>query len=163
MGFKVNKRIKIAPGVNLNVSKKGLSTSVKVGKTTFNSRGKVTTNLGHGVSYTTNLKNNKKYTNTNLELTQSFNEEVARLKRNKNNWANLSDNQVKYYNIFMKILLILLTLVLSLLSIFSLSAIPFAIISGIYIFKFDANKLRIKHQILMEKHIENLKQVYDIK
>lgn len=63
MGFKVRKRVNIAPGVHLNVGKKGISTSVKVGKVTCNSKGKITTNLGHGISYEMNTKGPKKNNN----------------------------------------------------------------------------------------------------
>lgn len=59
MGFRVNKRIKLCKGVTLNVGKKGISTSVKVGNTTINSKGRVTTRIAPGVSYTTNLNTNK--------------------------------------------------------------------------------------------------------
>ena len=60
MGFRFNKRIKIAKGVSLNLSKRGISTSVKVGKSTINSRGRVTTNLGNGLSYQTSLTPKKR-------------------------------------------------------------------------------------------------------
>ena len=59
MGFKVRKKIKICKGVNLNISNKGISTSVKLGRTTINSRGRVTHNLGHGISYTHHLNSSK--------------------------------------------------------------------------------------------------------
>lgn len=67
MGFKFRKRIKICKGVNLNISNKGISTSVKVGRTTINSRGRVTHNLGHGLSYTHNLNSPK----SNLQTSRS--------------------------------------------------------------------------------------------
>lgn len=60
MGFRVNKRIRVAKGVSLNISKKGVSTSVKVGKTTINSRGKVTTNIAPGISHQTDLRRRAK-------------------------------------------------------------------------------------------------------
>lgn len=59
MRFKVRKKIKICKGVNLNISNKGISTSVKLGRTTINSRGRVTHNLGHGISYTHHLNSSK--------------------------------------------------------------------------------------------------------
>lgn len=59
MGFRVNKRIKLCKGVSLNVGKKGISTSVKIGNTTINSKGRVTTRIAPGVSYTTNLNTDK--------------------------------------------------------------------------------------------------------
>lgn len=61
MRFRFNKRIKIAKGVHLNLSKKGISTSVKVGGVTFNSRGRVSASIPKtGISYSANLKSNKK-------------------------------------------------------------------------------------------------------
>lgn len=65
MGFRVNKRIKICKGVTLNVGKKGISTSVKIGNTTINSKGRVSTRIAPGISYTTNLKSGKKQTEKN--------------------------------------------------------------------------------------------------
>ena len=59
MGLRVHKRIKIAKGVHLNVGKKGMSVSAKVGNTTLNSKGRVTTRLAPGISYSTNLKPKK--------------------------------------------------------------------------------------------------------
>lgn len=57
MGLRVNKRIKIAKGLYLNVGKKGMSASVKVGNVTYNSRGRVTASIpGTGISYSTSLK-----------------------------------------------------------------------------------------------------------
>ena len=55
MGFRVNKRIKIAKGLSLNVGKKGISVSAKIGNTTINSRGRMTTRIAPGISYSTNL------------------------------------------------------------------------------------------------------------
>ena len=56
MGISFYKKLPLAKGVNLNVSKSGLSLSLKVGNVTLNSRGRVTANLGNGVRYTKNLK-----------------------------------------------------------------------------------------------------------
>lgn len=56
MGLRVNKRYKASKSVSLNVSRKGVSTSLKVGNTSFNSRGRVTSSIpGTGISYSTNL------------------------------------------------------------------------------------------------------------
>lgn len=49
MGISFRKRIKIGEGTYLNVSKKGVSVSKKVGNVTVNSRGTATVNLGHGI------------------------------------------------------------------------------------------------------------------
>ena len=56
MGFSYRKRIKIGNGTFLNISKSGVSVSQKVGKTTINSRGKITVNLGKGITYRTYLR-----------------------------------------------------------------------------------------------------------
>jgi hypothetical protein len=50
MRIRVNRRIKIAKGLSLNVSKSGISTSAKVGRVTVNSRRGVTANVAKGVS-----------------------------------------------------------------------------------------------------------------
>lgn len=60
MGISYRKRIKIGDGTFLNVSKSGISVSKKVGKTTINSRGTTTINLGNGVTYRTSNKKKKK-------------------------------------------------------------------------------------------------------
>lgn len=62
MGFRFRKSIKIAPGVKLNVGKKGIS-SVSIGGKGYtkniSKRGtRTTVSLGHGVSYTDYKKNN---------------------------------------------------------------------------------------------------------
>ena len=46
MGFSFRKRIKIGDNTFLNISKKGISLSQKVGRTTINSRETVNVNLG---------------------------------------------------------------------------------------------------------------------
>ena len=50
MGIRVNRRIKIAKGISLNVSKSGVSASAKVGRVTVNSRRGTTVNVAKGVS-----------------------------------------------------------------------------------------------------------------
>ena len=58
MGFRFRRRIKIAPGIRLNLSKSGISTSIGDNGLTWNSRGTVTTGLpGTGLSYRHNLNN----------------------------------------------------------------------------------------------------------
>lgn len=56
MGFRFNRRIKIGPGIRLNVSKSGVSTSVGRRGAWFTFGGKVTRSTvgipGTGVSYT---------------------------------------------------------------------------------------------------------------
>ena len=67
MGLRYRKRIKVAPGVHLNLSKSGVSTSVgKPGATVnFSGRGtKVTTGIpGTGISYSTMTKKRGRPTN----------------------------------------------------------------------------------------------------
>lgn len=61
MGFRYRKRLKICKGLYLNFGKKGFSSiSAKLGKVTVNSKGRTTVNIGHGLSYTTDLKEEKK-------------------------------------------------------------------------------------------------------
>ncbi len=52
MGFRFRKSIKIAPGIRLNLSKSGVSTSIGVRGLTWNSRGRATASIpGSGVSF----------------------------------------------------------------------------------------------------------------
>jgi len=59
MGISYRKRIKIGKNTYVNLSKSGVSISQKVGKTTINSRGQVTVNLGNGIVYRKKLKKKK--------------------------------------------------------------------------------------------------------
>ena len=59
MGISYRKRIKMGDGTFLNISKSGISVSKKVGKTTINSRGTTTINLGNGITYKTSNKKKK--------------------------------------------------------------------------------------------------------
>ncbi len=56
MGISYRKRIKIGKNTFVNISKSGVSVSLKVGKITINSKGRMTVNLGNGVIYRTSLK-----------------------------------------------------------------------------------------------------------
>ncbi|WP_197328688.1 DUF4236 domain-containing protein [Ralstonia syzygii] len=57
MGFGFRKRIKIAPGVAINLSKRGISTSIGGKGLTYNSRGRVTASIpGTGIRYTTSAR-----------------------------------------------------------------------------------------------------------
>lgn len=60
MGISYRKRIKIGDGTFLNLSKRGVSVSKKVGKITINSRGMATINLGNGLTYRISNKSKKK-------------------------------------------------------------------------------------------------------
>lgn len=53
MPFRTRRSIKLGKNIRLNLSKKGMSVSTKVGRTTFNSRGRTSTRVAKGVSYTT--------------------------------------------------------------------------------------------------------------
>lgn len=56
MGLDFRKVIKLGKTLNLNIGKRGASVSKRAGLFTFNSRGKITINLGKGFKYTINLK-----------------------------------------------------------------------------------------------------------
>ena len=64
MGFRFRKRIRIAPGIAINISKSGVSTSVGAKGATVNigKKGVRMTNSlpGTGLSYTTNLSSSGK-------------------------------------------------------------------------------------------------------
>ena len=53
MGFSYRKRIRTGKNTWLNVSKRGVSGSVRMGPFTFNSRGRTSVRLGNGLSYRT--------------------------------------------------------------------------------------------------------------
>ena len=62
MGLRIRKQIKLGKNVKLNLSNSGISTSVKVGNTTFNNKRGATTRLANGVSYGWgNARNNNKH------------------------------------------------------------------------------------------------------
>jgi hypothetical protein len=57
MGWSFRKRIKIAPGIRLNVSKSGISTSIGGKGFTYNTRGRVTASIpGTGIRFTHNVR-----------------------------------------------------------------------------------------------------------
>lgn len=51
MGFSYRKRPKLNKRSYLNVSKKGVSISTRIGPVTLNSRGRGSIRLGNGISY----------------------------------------------------------------------------------------------------------------
>ncbi|MDR6467561.1 hypothetical protein J2777_001254 [Paraburkholderia graminis] len=60
MGWGFRKSIKIAPGIRINLSKSGISTSIGGKGFTYNTRGRITTSIpGTGIRYTTSLKGRK--------------------------------------------------------------------------------------------------------
>ena len=61
MGFRYRKRIKLSKHITLNVSKSGVSPSVKLGRFTHNLKNKaITVRLGNGLSYVFNKKKKRK-------------------------------------------------------------------------------------------------------
>jgi TM2 domain-containing membrane protein YozV len=77
---------KIAPGVRLNVSKSGFSTSTKLGPVTLNSRGRATVRVAKGLSYQSSLsarppKGASRTATTDLDLTPDQAAFLARLPR----------------------------------------------------------------------------------
>ena len=61
MSFRFHKKIKINKYITLNVSKSGISPSVKLGRITHNLKNKTTTvRLGNGLSYVFNKKKKRK-------------------------------------------------------------------------------------------------------
>lgn len=81
MGLRVRKSIKLGKHVKLNVGKNGVSTSIKVGNVTHNSKRGTTVNLGNGVSYHVPNSNNKKNNNANNNRNNNTN-------NNRNNCTN---------------------------------------------------------------------------
>lgn len=56
MGFRFRKSFRVAPGIRLNVSKSGFSSSIGGKGVTYNSKGRVTASVpGTGVSYTSGV------------------------------------------------------------------------------------------------------------
>ena len=51
MGFYIRRRVRLGKGSWLNLSKRGLSLSQKVGPVTVNSRGRTNVRLGKGIGY----------------------------------------------------------------------------------------------------------------
>ena len=51
MGFYVRKRVRLGKGTWLNMSKRGVSASQRIGPFTVNSRGRTSLRLGKGVGY----------------------------------------------------------------------------------------------------------------
>ena len=139
MGFKYRKSIKISKGVKVNVSKSGINTSVKVANVTHNSKRGTTVNLGNGLSYhvgnSKSSKSKTSSTNSNINIGSS---------KFENSWDKMTDKQIKIYNIVLKSLLWLLTIMCTILAIAIPPVILVAIGSGIFAYKFDARKKQIK-------------------
>lgn len=102
MGFRVRKSIKICKGLKLNISKSGISTSIKVGNVTHNSKRGTTVNLGNGVSYKfDNAKGSKSKT---IEKKETLEEKLDRANENIDSFnkkiegVSNSMEQSKYFN-----------------------------------------------------------------
>lgn len=60
MGWSFRKSVKVGP-FRINFGKKGVSSvSLKLGKTTINSKGTISHSFGNGLRYTHKFKNNKR-------------------------------------------------------------------------------------------------------
>ena len=59
MGLQFNKKINITKNSWINVSKSGISYSIKIGPVTLNSKGRKSVNLGNGVKYVKYKKKGK--------------------------------------------------------------------------------------------------------
>ena len=162
MGFRFNKRIKLAKGVSLNLSKSGISTSVKVGKTSINSRGRVTTNLGNGLSYQTNFTPKKrkiKIGNKTREI--SVLDGDPRLNMIEDLQKGISYVNVawgKPFNIFMKICFALLSIMSLLLGVIYPFMIIVSIVSAYGMFKFNTIKYKDKQINKIQNKIDKLIQ-----
>lgn len=76
MGFRVNRRISLGKNVRVSIGKRGVSTSVKMGPVTVNSRGRKTVHVAKGVSYTINPKT-KRNTAPQRRVAEYFADDVA--------------------------------------------------------------------------------------
>ena len=160
MGFRFNKRIKIAKGVSLNLSKRGISTSVKVGKSTINSRGRVTTNLGNGLSYQTSLTPKKRKIKRGNEIKEISVLDgdprlsmIETLEKSIYYW-NLGWG--KTFNIFMKICLAIISVLSLLLGLIYPFMFIIAIVSGYGAFKFNTIKFKDKKIKECQQQIDQL-------
>ncbi|MEM6613962.1 MAG: DUF4236 domain-containing protein [Cyanobacteria bacterium P01_C01_bin.72] len=67
MGFRFRKKIKLLPGISINLSKSGLSTSIKAGPVSWNSRTQKTSiNLPGPFSYQSSSGKSKGLTKADL-------------------------------------------------------------------------------------------------
>lgn len=91
MGFRMRKSISLGKGVRVNVSKRGLSTSVKIGNTTLNTRGKAATRLAPGVSYETSLTGGRKRKTAKASGTKNRTASTSRVNRKDEKKRNARD------------------------------------------------------------------------
>lgn len=159
MGFRMRKSIKICKGVKVNISKSGISTSVKVGNVTHNTKRGTTVNLGNGVSYhTSNKKHSKTTKNENINRPKYQNRNTYII---ENKWDKMTDKQIKNYNILMKILLIILSILSLILTLAIPPAIIVSVISGVIAYKFDAKKMQSKpkNNIVKEEIVTHYREM----
>ena len=163
MGLRYNKSVKICKGLKLNFSKSGISTSIKVGNVTHNSKRGTTVNLGNGLSY--HVGNGKKAKGSKKQdpkptFTERLQDAVENqdqiLLNQHSKWANMSDRKCKIQNIGAKILGGILTIELLLLSIITPPLIIVAIGCGYFTYKFDTFKKREKSKEEMEKLVSKM-------
>ena len=160
MGVRFNKRIKIAKGVSLNLSKRGISTSVKVGKSTINSRGRVTTNLGNGLSYQTSLTPKKRKIKRGNEI-----KEISVLDGDPRlNMIETLEKTIYYwnigwgkpFNIFMKVCLALISIMSFMIGLVNPIMFIVGILSGYAAFKFNSIKYKDKKIKKIQTQIDSL-------
>ena len=160
MGFRFNKRIKIAKGVSLNLSKRGISTSVKVGKSTINSSGRVTTNLGNGLSYQTSLTPKKRKIKRGNEI-----KEISVLDGDPRlNMIETLEKTIYYlnivwgkpFNIFMKVCLALISIMSFMIGLVNPIIFIVGILSGYASFKFNSIKYKDKKIKKIQTQIDSL-------
>ena len=60
MGLSFRKTINLGKHVKMNLRKKGVSASVKVGNVTYNTKRGISANLGNGFTYRSNKKSEEK-------------------------------------------------------------------------------------------------------
>ena len=163
MGFRVRKSIKICKGVKVNLSKSGISTSVKVGNVTYNTKRGTTVNLGKGVSYHTGNSVKSKSRKSYKTSTQN-----TKIKQFENKWDKMTDKQIKNYNILMKVLLWMLAIISAILTVALPPAIIVSIVSAILAYKFDAKNMqsKTKNKELIKEEIkiadENNEELLDL-
>ena len=121
MAFRFNKRIKIAKGLHLNVGKKGLSTSVKIGNTTINSKGRMTTSIpGTGLSYSTNLnkgsKSEKSFIEKMEDQTNKSKLTIEKINEMNNKVGNKNNYYLSVFTYILSFVLLILSLILMLVN-----------------------------------------------
>lgn len=59
MGLSFRKRINLGKHIKINVGKRGISTSIKIGNINYNTKRSISTNLGNGITYRVSKKAKK--------------------------------------------------------------------------------------------------------